>query len=538
MSAMPNLSNMWPRLNLFFFQSLQLPFALPAILAYVLLRYIYRKYFYPKFFTPLKPIPLATPTPPKNGKEEATSTRKGVAALRHAAATIPNNGLLRFYRENDHSEQVLVTGIKALNEILVLNASSFGKPESVRRRLYSFAGNGLLLAEGETHKVQRKGLMPAFSFRHIKDLYPIFWSKSRDLVKVLEKEISGDASSKSDVIVMRTWATRTTLDILGLAGMDHDFRFLDDPNNLLIQQYEKTQIPYSRTEILIGFVLSLFTSNYEAILPLIPIGRVRLLQEGAKYIRQVCRELIQEKWNKMSNAESQSGVDIISAALKSDVFTTENLVDHMMTFLAAGHATTSHALQWSVYALCKHQDMQQRLREEVRNHLPSISDPESTVTANDVDSLSYLHAFCNEVLRFYPSIPATVREAMCDTTIAGYRIPKGTGFLIPIGLVNHDPELWGPTASTFDPDRWLGEGRGNSGGVKNHLGFLTFLHGPRSCIGSGFAKAELACLVAAIVGRFQMELEDPTRKFELSSVGIGTSPKDGVRTRLKILNGW
>lgn len=380
--------------------------------------------------------------------------------------------------------------------------------------------------------------MPAFSFRHIKDLYPIFWTKSRDLVKVLEHEISEEGSSKSDVVVIKTWATRTTLDILGLAGMDHDFQFLKNPQSTLVRHYANTQIPPARYEILLGFILSLFTSNYEVLMTKIPTARVRRLNEGSKYIRQLCRELIQEKRYKMDKPDSDQDVDIISVALRSGAFTNENLVDQMMTFLAAGHGTTSHALQWSVYVLCKHQDIQQRLREEVRDRLPSISDPESVITAQELDSLPYLHAFCNEVLRFYPSIPGTVRQSTRDTTVAGYQIPKNTTFTIPMGIINQDPKLWGPTARTFDPERWLGEGRANSGGVENHLGFLTFLHGPRSCIGSGFAKAELACLVAALVGKFQMDLEDPNGKVELNQHGIGTSPKDGVRTRLKVLDGW
>jgi hypothetical protein len=151
MSVMSKLDNIWPLqapINLLH------PFiAVATILAYLLVRFIYRKYIYPRFFTPLKHIPLATPeTPSKNGKEEVTSSRELVSSLKHAAATVPNNGLLRFYRK-DTNERVLVTGMKALNDILVTNASSFVKPETVRRRLYVFGGDGLLLSEGETHKV-------------------------------------------------------------------------------------------------------------------------------------------------------------------------------------------------------------------------------------------------------------------------------------------------------------------------------------------------------------------------------------------------
>lgn len=146
------MSSMWPPatpVELFYH-----PFvAVSAILAYLFVRFIYRKYAYPRLFTPLKHIPLATPEPPsKTGKQEVTSSRKLLSSLKHAAATVPNNGLLRFYRD-DTNERVLVTGVKALNDILVTNASAFVKPEHVRRRLYAFGGDGLLLSEGETHKV-------------------------------------------------------------------------------------------------------------------------------------------------------------------------------------------------------------------------------------------------------------------------------------------------------------------------------------------------------------------------------------------------
>lgn len=157
MTVMSNWGNIWP---------LSAPIKLlhpsvatvSAILAYVAVRFIYRKYFYPRFFTPIKHIPLAIPEPPsRNGKEEVTSSRKLITSLMHAVATVPNNGLLRYYGP-DTNERVLVTGVKALNDILVLSASSFVKPESVRRRLYVFGGEGLLLAEGEAHKV-----FPSFS---------------------------------------------------------------------------------------------------------------------------------------------------------------------------------------------------------------------------------------------------------------------------------------------------------------------------------------------------------------------------------------
>lgn len=380
--------------------------------------------------------------------------------------------------------------------------------------------------------------MPAFSFRHIKDLYPVFWSKARELTGRVEKSVRKSQEAGSNVIVVRFWATRTTLDIIGLAGMDHDFDALQNPDNSLNQKYKQIRPNPSRFEMLLGFVLTIFWSNAATLVSKIPSERRNKAIAASKYIRNLCQDIIQEKQQKLKTNSAMNDIDIISVALKSGVFTDSNLVDQMMTFLAAGHGTTSHALEWAVYALSKHDDIQTRLRKEIREKLPSITDQESTISAADIDGLPYLHAFCSEVLRFYPPVPTTVREALHDTTVAGYRIPKGTLLTISPGMTNHDKELWGPDADVFDPERWMREGCANTGGVQNNYGFLTFLHGPRSCIGSTFAKAELACLVAAFVGRFRMKLEEPDKKLQLTKSGVGSAPVDGVRAVIEVLDGW
>lgn len=67
------------------------------------------------------------------------------------------------------------------------------QPGHFRFGLGRILGIGILLAEGDEHKMQRKKLMPAFSYRHIKDLYPVFWKKSREMVECVTE------ASKSDV---------------------------------------------------------------------------------------------------------------------------------------------------------------------------------------------------------------------------------------------------------------------------------------------------------------------------------------------------
>ncbi|KAL2012161.1 hypothetical protein VTN00DRAFT_4879 [Thermoascus crustaceus] len=448
--------------------------------------------------------------------------------------TIPNNGLIRYYMVGN-LERVLVTNPSALREVLVQKAYDFDKSDLARVQLSRVTGTGLLLAEGDEHKAQRKNLLPAFSYRHVKDLYPIFWSKGVEMVTMIEKHIQ--SKSGDNLVIMGDWASRATLDIVGVAGMDQDFHSLRDPSNKLNEQYRRILIEPS---LLMRYVtlLGLFIMDLRLIVKL-PLKRNIEIKAASEYIRTVARQIIRQKKEKMEKQkDAASDVDIISVALRSGAFSEENLVDQMMTFLAAGHETTSSALQWAIYALCKHPEMQTRLREEVRANLPPISVQDRTpASASAVDSLPYLNAFCHEVLRYYPPVPITVREASRDTTIVGSPIPKGTIILLAPEAINRSTQFWGPDANEFNPERWMGPGRANTGGADSNYAFMSFIHGPRSCIGQGFAKGELACLVAVTVGKFHMELENPDAELLLKR-GVTVSPKDGVRAKFTALEGW
>ena len=96
--------------------------------------------------------------------------------------------------------------------------------------------------------------MPAFAFRHIKDLYPTFWAKATELVAVL-KVYNKDYYEHEipPVVHVSEWASRATLDIIGRAGLGQEFRALEDPSNELSKIYRKVCSP-SKWAILAGVV--------------------------------------------------------------------------------------------------------------------------------------------------------------------------------------------------------------------------------------------------------------------------------------------
>lgn len=379
--------------------------------------------------------------------------------------------------------------------------------------------------------------MPAFAYRHVKDLYPVFWAKASEMVKELTVATLVDGARPMDVaeapaVQIADWSSRSTLDIIGAAGMGYDFGAIKDPNTELNTIYRTVFHPSSQAQMLA--LLGFFLPSW--ILHRIPIARNQEIPQATQTIRKVCRRLIAEKKRKLASKDEESGIDIISVALSSGGFTEENLVDQMMTFLAAGHETTATGLIWAVYCLCRHPHYQNRLREEIQANLPSI-DSSTPITAETLDRLPFLHAVCNEVLRLHSPVTLTFRQASKATSICGQYVPKGTTIVLSAAAVNHSKELWGPDASEFKPERWLGPGRMNTGGASSNYAFLTFLHGPRSCIGQAFAKAEFAVLVAGLVGRFEMDLEDKEAEMKIQT-GVTARPKGGLMVRMRAVEGW
>jgi cytochrome P450 len=190
------------------------------------------------------------------------------------------------------------------------------------------------------------------------------------------------------------------------------------------------------------------------------------------------------------------------------------------------HETTSSALTWSTYLLSKHPDIQSRLRREIHEFIPDVralSNPTVNV-AGLLESMPYLNGVCNEVLRFY-----TTR----DTTIAGQFVPKSTVIFVVPWAINRNPKLWGPDSEDFVPERWIDkDGRGTmDGGAESNYSFLTFLHGPRSCIGERFARAELRALLSALVGMFEFQMADPSEEVVVGGT-VTSKPMNGMRLKL------
>ncbi|KAI0152110.1 cytochrome P450 [Hypoxylon sp. NC0597] len=502
------------------------------------LLFIFSAIIYPEFISPLRKFPRPKWWLPRMIYGRLASKTTQAELLLDIIQDVPNDGIVALREITD--SRLLITGPSVLADLLVHRSYDFEKPQNMRKFLSGIIGKGLVTTEGEDHKFLRKNSLNAFSFRRIKDLYPMIWNNSLAFTEALEEDIRNQSAGNNTTSKPPTgkaeisrWASKITLNIMGIAGLGRDLNVLKNSDDTLVQNYETIFNPSK--EMLLYFVLSAWFSV--RLVRMLPWKMNQVFEGTVLGLRDRCSQLVRDKQEAIRKNEGDN-IDILSVLIKSRNFSDEDLRNQLLTYLAAGHDTSALSLTWACYLLALDQTRQSTLRSEVQEALASAgksADGELDISST-LERLPFLNGVLNETLRLYPSIPVTIRVAARDTALAGQLIPKGTEILISPWLINRSPAFWGPNAAEFHPERWIEEdGRpNNTGGASSNYEFLSFLHGPRACIGQNFAKAELRCLLAALVARFEWQL-DMDEKDVIPGGAITLAPVYGLHVTLKLV---
>ncbi|MFK4144759.1 cytochrome P450 [Streptomyces sp. NPDC004065] len=200
----------------------------------------------------------------------------------------------------------------------------------------------------------------------------------------------------------------------------------------------------------------------------------------------------------------------------------ENVRRQVITFLVAGHETTSGALSFALHHLARHPDVAARARAEVDRVWGDAPAP----GYEQVARLRYVRRVLDESLRLWPTAPAFAREARRDTVLAGeHPMRRGAWALVLTPMLHRDPEVWGADAERFDPDRF--EPRAVRARPP-HV-FKPFGTGARACIGRQFALHEATLVLGLLLRRYELRA-DPGYRLKVTE--RLTLMPEGLRLRL------
>jgi cytochrome P450 len=167
----------------------------------------------------------------------------------------------------------------------------------------------------------------------------------------------------------------------------------------------------------------------------------------------------------------------------------KQLVDNLLTFLAAGHETTAKALTWTLYLLARAPRWQERIVQEVADVAG-----DKRITAAHLERLLVTRAVLKESMRLYPPAPVMTRRAAQAVVLGNAALPPETLLVIPIYAVHRHRKLWADP-DRFDPERFRPEREAGYARTQ----FMPFGFGPRTCIGGSFAMMEATTVLATLV---------------------------------------
>jgi cytochrome P450 len=221
-----------------------------------------------------------------------------------------------------------------LADLLVHKAYDFTKPQRVTGIIQMILGDGLVMVEGDQHKLLRKHSIPAFSFRHIKELYPMMWEKSVLMCEKLEKALEPSKGGDVRATDISGWMSRVTLDIIGVAGVGREFDTLKEVEDPLLEIYLQILQPtpenltFATGAILFGMRFMSF----------VPWKLTSMFKDLTDNLRDICMSIVQERKDAVLNSKDDH-FDLLSLLIKSGNFSDTQLRDQMLTFLAAGYVS-------------------------------------------------------------------------------------------------------------------------------------------------------------------------------------------------------
>lgn len=352
----------------------------------------------------------------------------------------------------------------ALQRVLLDNKANYVRPALAQRVLRPVVGAGLLTAEGDAWRVQRRLVAPTFAPAAVRRM-------TQRIATASARHVAAMPPKRSQVDMAQV-ATNTTMSVIV------DALFSGDPRLA-------TAEAVCRIRDLVG------AGGPVQLLTLLGLERVivtpglRRAREGNAFLRRTLTALVRER-GPTGGADDFFGELIQSLHQQYPPHEAEVLaVDNAITFYVAGHETTASALTWSIYLLAAQPALQDSARDEA---VTALSGGDVTTLA---DRMPLLRAILDETLRLYPPAPNFSRETVADDELNDVRIRRGDLIGIFPWIIHRHRALW-QNPDAFDHRRFLDAGKAG----QHRFQYIPFGGGPRVCVGARFATTEALVILA------------------------------------------
>ncbi|EEY61902.1 cytochrome P450, putative [Phytophthora infestans T30-4] len=402
-----------------------------------------------------------------------------------------------------------------IEDVLSTQFKSFGKGEYVREVLSDLIGDGVFAVDGHKWMQQRKTASNLFSTRELRG------------------SMTTCALEKGETVDLFRLLNRFTFEVIS------EIAFGIKLGGLRLESEHPVETAFNNAQqrLCERFLEPTWLWKLQRWL------NERELKENIQIIDSTCYDIISRSMKKrqVSGSAATGGkrniislfLDGVSDDAKSDQgLDPKYLRDIVVSFMTAGRDSTASALSWFFYTVSQHPEVEENIREEIFSKVPELANGTiSAPSAAQAKELVYLDAAVKEVLRLYPAVPSNIREALEDVVLCdGAVVKAGETVSWSSYAMGRMPQVWGPDAKEFKPERWIDASTGKLAAV-SPFKYPIFNAGPRSCLGSKLVMMEIKITAASVLSKYNLTVAP--QQTVAYKIGLSLAMKNGLQVKVK-----
>lgn len=213
----------------------------------------------------------------------------------------------------------------------------------------------------------------------------------------------------------------------------------------------------------------------------------------------------EEAYEGCKSAKGQAAIVQMYEGIESGSVEREQVLHTIDEMLFANLDVTMGGISWNLLFLAARQDVQEQIRQEIRQTRDSPT-TERTWDNYIQSSSTLLAASILESSRLKPLAAFTIpQSAPTDRVVGGFLVPAGTNFIVDTYALNISNPYWGPDGAAYRPSRFL-----NRKPAEMRYQFWRFGFGPRQCLGKYVVDLIIRVLIAHLVENYRLDLDDST----------------------------
>lgn len=354
--------------------------------------------------------------------------------------------------------------------VLQKNQKNYKKSKIQTEDLAKYVGKGLLTAEGEHWRTQRRLIQPAFHKKQLDNLTEtIINAISEEYLRIIP-------NTDIDVFpIFNDLAFQTVVKSLFSTAVNQKsinrLQYITEAaQRMMVKELRQ---PY------LGWW---FTAS----------GKIKEHVDLTIEARAILKTIVDERKSSGKRADDLLDMLLDSKYDDGSAMQEAQLLDEILILFTAGHETTANALTFTCQLLAQHPEWQDQIFEEVTRNEAQEHDVMTTLKTSKI-----CKAVIEEAMRLYPPAYFIDRVNTAADTFEGMHFEPNSNLLFSVYEIHRHPNLW-EQPNAFLPQRF------KEGSQQFSSQYFPFGAGPRKCIGNNFAMFEMIIAINKLVSKFKL----------------------------------